>query len=130
MTTPIEPEIKNYIDITTSIVREDFRRELGVATEEFQHRLKLMGETWEAKTRSVLREEMDIRFVPIEQKLDMVITEMRDINKRAGETNKGLDETNKRLDANTRQLDANLAAFQKQFGHHERRITRLEHKVA
>ncbi len=77
----IEPHIKAYFDLN-----------IGIATEEFQHRLTVMTETWEARTRNLIREEFQDLIKPYLESSRIWEAEMRslrlDVNKHDKRINK------------------------------------------
>ncbi|GEM_PF-5535920 len=147
MTFIIEPQIERYINKTVDIAvdkavdkavdravnkamndthqrfQKDMEHRTGILSEEFQSRLKSMGETIDLKirttTREVIQEEVTPRFERLETKVDMVVNEISGLRKEMDTHRIGMNIFKEEMRA--LRLDTNR---------HDKRITRLEHAIA
>lgn len=139
----IEPHIEAYIDssidkaltraVSKSVdeavskasqqFRKDMEYERRLIVEGFRSDLKLMGETVDAKiretTREVIREEVTPRFEILETKMDMVVSEIKNIN---GEL--------RTMNGEMRTFREEMHALRLDTNRHDKRIARLEHAIA
>lgn len=142
MTYIIEPQIERYINKTVDIAvdkamvrtraqfQKDMEHHTGALSEEFQSRLKSMGETIDLKikktTRDVIQEEVNPRFERLETKVDMIVKELQESRIEM----KGFKNEMQEYKIGMNIFKEEMRALRLDTNRHDKRITRLEHAIA
>lgn len=141
MSFTLDPNISKYIDVAIErervIFNADMKREIGVLSEGFQTKLTLMGETVDLKiretAREVIKEEVVPRFEILETKMDMVVSEIKDMKGEMVAYRKDTDQLKEEIATyrkDTNNFKEEMRALRKDSNNHNVRLNRLERVAA